>query len=183
MFRILDTFYIILMCAALFAGGTWAIETFPSGAAELSPGGEFAPRTSTLTLLSTAPIVFSWDGRETATALAMDNAIVYTPNDRTIYVSGEAAHLKYIVGRVDSSAAATPSTIFVYKVPNGKTPCQAGTLMMATGKSFDASQAAGAIETIALGADTLIPVGSALCVAAVGDFSTAAGTITIGIGP
>jgi hypothetical protein len=172
-------FRILLICAALFTGGIWAIETFPSGAAE--PGGEFSPKTSTLTLLSTVPVSRSWDGRETATALAMDNAIAYTPDNLTIYVSGEAARLKYITWRIDSASSAA-AAISIYKIASGKTPCRTGTLMM-LGKPLDASQAAGSSGSLTLGADTLIPIGSALCIAADGDFSTAAGTITIGIGP
>jgi hypothetical protein len=55
--------------------------------------------------------------------------------------------------------------------------------MLATGKSLDATQAAGTIGTLPLGTDTSIPLASALCIAADGDFSNSAGTITIGIGP
>lgn len=164
-------FRVILICAALFTVGAWAVE--------------LTPNSSTLTLLSTVPLVFSWDGRLTATALAMDDAVVYTPDDHTIHVSGEAAHLKYITWRIDSPAASSSSgsTITIYKITSGKTPCRSGTPMMAAGKSLDATQAAGTIGTLPLAADTSVPFGTALCIAADGDFSTSAGTITIGIGP
>jgi hypothetical protein len=158
--------HVLLICAALFPNAAWAL---------------------TFNLLGTEPIEFTWDGRGTGTVLVPDNAVAagYTPDGHTIHISGEAAHLKYIAWRIDAPAATSSimAAITIYKITNGKTSCRSGVPMLAAGKSLDATQAAGTIGTLPLGTDTSIPLASALCIAADGDFSNSAGTITIGIGP
>jgi hypothetical protein len=168
-------FRILLICIALFASGARANERAEHIAAR--------PNVINFNLLSTVPIPFSWDGRSAASALSTDGTAPYTPDDRTIHISGENSHIKYISWRLDASATNGAAQIMVYKVTNGKTPCNSGTPMMATGKFIDATQAAGTIGTLALGTDTAVLSGTALCIAATGDFSTSAGAITIGIGP
>jgi hypothetical protein len=189
---------VLLICAALFPGAAWADEftrsTVISPGARLDrrpapPPERISPNVLNFNLLSTQPIEFPWDGRGTGTGtvLVPDNAVAagYTPDGHTIHISGEAAHLKYIAWRIDAPAATSSirAAITIYKITNGQTSCRSGVPMLAAGKSLDATLAAGTIGTLPLGTDTSIPLASALCIAADGDFSNSAGTITIGIGP
>ena len=124
--------------------------------------------TQGLTVLSFTPIVATW--------------INVNPDDSVIYIANEAVHLKYIAGRVSSPTAAA-SNVLVYKVADGVAPCSKGVPMMAAGKFFDAAAAPGTRQLIPLGTDVTIPLGTALCIVASGDFSMSKASMTIGLGP
>jgi hypothetical protein len=127
------------------------------------------PTQTSVPMLADVPVSVSW-----TTNAVLDDNIVFMPN--------EAVHVKSIVGRT-SAVAPAPTTLAVYRVNAGQMPCSAGTLMMAAGNSLDLNGKLGANQTIPLAADTSVALGTALCIAVVGNSVASKGNVTIWVGP